>query len=243
MKYFNKRYDALITVCEHLNEVENDERTGSFNEAVYYEIYNDQLEIFLNMLMEDCRKFNDRYDEDEAKEEFRKSQTDILKLLKEYIPDSVKEKIPDLRILALGFATREVMAEIDDYIDEIQDEIDKTDNEYEKHCHSIEKSIPKSRHSLFEIFYQFVNLAKTEDDDFIIEFDTEVSIDINIKRLTFKNFAFEKQDEDLNNSMIKFSEVYFSDGRYTLKLYVLNNSEPAEIVISADDIIIGKIKD
>ena len=173
-------------------------------------------------------------DETEIKESFDLKQRNIIEDLKSNLPSHILNKVSDIRVLALNYASREVADLIKEYCEDNQKYVDKKINEYSK----LQEKQFKNKTLDFkeESFHDcLISEIKKDNKSLTIKLNNKHGF-TNKSKITFVNYNI-ILDEDISNSCWLYREIYVKEEKYEVHILTCGE-ELRELIIECDDIFV-----
>lgn len=190
-------------------------------EDIEQEFRNANEEMFLGMSLE---------------EHFDYCQNNLIEQYKSAIPENILNKVKDIRVLALGYASSEVYKLLKKYCDDNEKFVEEKLRESEKVEEEQFENEPISfiEESFHDCFIIDINKDK---NDLVIELDNENEF-TDKTEITFKNYNI-ILDEDIKETYWLYNEVYKNEVGYEVHILTSINDDLKELIIECDDIKIG----
>ena len=240
LKSREKMYDS--SVIDELSNVFSDEPVLTTPEGETVEPTDEDKE-FLQALkgnIFDRLDESPSFDPEHFKNVFRRGYKNSLKQYRSYLPDDILNKIVDIRVLALGYASKEEKKEITRFCRQNNKAVDSAVAEYEK---TFEKEFRKNRPSFvdeLDLHDSTVGSCRKRGNDIVITLDN--CCYSNISKIRFKNCTVIKQDAPLRGAWFLYDETYKNGGRYELHFLLEKTTrDPVsfnliDYIVSADDV-------
>ena len=167
---------------------------------------------------------------------FDYKQKNRIELLKSKIPNNILEKVKDIRVLALNYASKEVYEMLKEYSQSNQKYVLDIIKEYDQ----IEKeqfgnnSIKFIEESFHDCFIIEVN---TNGNDVIMKLDNEHGFS-DKETIIFKN-ANIILDENINESWWLYNEIYINNDKYEVHILASGNNGLKELSITCEEFILN----
>ena len=168
-------------------------------------------------------------------EHFDYCQNDLIERYKVIIPENILNKVKDIRVFALGYASGEVYKLLKEYCDSNEKFVEERLRESAK----VEEELFKNESISFieESFHDcFILDVIKEKDDLIIKLDNEYGFTDKTK-IVFKNYNI-ILDEDIKETHWLYNEVYRNDNKYEIHILSSNQIDLKELIIECEDIIL-----
>lgn len=187
--------------------------------------------IRINKLIDD---YDSRppFDEDVCKNEFKKMQDIILENIINKFPEEISSQVADMRFLALGYCTKEVLSQLKRASRENKKRVEQILSEYAKVQQK--QNIPDELRKKFR-FHDCKVTEYKSDRDIIIYVDSCENV---VKyKIIFHNANIIKQDKNLIGSMWLYDELYSIPKGYEAHI-LLTGDTLEELTLSCKDITI-----
>lgn len=156
------------------------------------------------------------------------------KELKEKLPKHILDKVKDIRVLALGYVSKDVYNLIKSYCDQNEKFYKDT---YDKYNKLFEETFKKDeieylKHSFHDAYITEIKKEK-RDITFLINNEEAFT---NIESITFKNYNI-VLDENVEKTYWLYDEIYKVDGGYEVHI-LTEYDDLREFIIQCEDIIL-----
>lgn len=199
--------------------LENKDLLENLNEETIKEKYeNYKKEMFLGMTLEQA---------------FDYRQTNIIEDLKEKLPKDILDKVKDIRVLALDYASKEVYDLIKKFSEENEKYVDNKFKEYIK----LENEMFDDSFELLNTSFHDCYIEKCEKNkkDMIINFNTGGFSEK--ENIIFKNYKV-ILDENIENTFWLYEEIYKNKSKYEVHILTIKDKDLKELILTCDDIIL-----
>lgn len=154
--------------------------------------------------------------------------------LREKLPAEILDQVADVRVLALGKATRKVKKMIDKYCAEDDREFEKAFENYSKYWDSISDKIPDNIKENYDFHDCMILEIKNIGDDIVFELDNAGGF-TDIKRIIYK------KAEMIENNFTKdcywmYDEIYLADGSFEFHISIDGENGYDYITLKASDV-------
>lgn len=215
MKYFTKEWYVLCQESDLSASMEIDECAAEFSEDYFSIVYALSEARYLEEIYKDCHGSEDYvYDEETEKHEFNEMYLYRLNQLNR-LPESIKSKAADIRLLALNRAEPEVIAAVREHYADICRQINRARDEYEE---EEKKNFPNSPPPFADKLNlhdaKVVNVLH-DGSDVIITFTKYSSPGIPIT-YRFRNAAVLLSEANITGYEWLYDEIYPSDAGYEI---------------------------
>ena len=261
MKYFTKDwYNRMQSTGMHML-IRIDERCNEFSEKLFSELYTKEKEQYLK-IMSFCDDFNEfckimknvddnfiNLDEEEKNArflEFRQEELGGKSLsdkfdekinyslvgIKEKLNSDLLNEVADIRLLALGYASKEIYKQIE----KISNENEKFVNEKVKEYADYLKDNFSEGHAFLDEYFHDGYIVSTEvsGSDFVINFESE---NHELKKLIFKDYEIIVDEGIIGNDWL-YHEIYRSnDGGLEISILTGFN-DLKEFAIRCSEVIV-----
>ena len=150
MKYFTKEWYADTLVADMCFQLKSTPKAAKVNEKFFNSLYNGQKKWFVRSEKIIAKSNKATFDPIAAEEAFKANFNENLEFVKANIPQSILEKVADVRVLALGSASREVTDEIVRFCGGVDRRCEAVVGDYEKEVESLAESIGWLKINLLE---------------------------------------------------------------------------------------------
>lgn len=184
--------------------------------------------------MEDYEEEIEPYDEDKLTESFLEMHNREVEELRQKLPAEILDQVADVRVLALGKATRKVKKMIDKYCAEDDRNFEKAFENYSKYWDSISDKIPDNIKENYDFHDCMILKIKNIGDDIVFELDNGGGF-IDIKRIIYK------KAEMIENNFAKdcywmYDEIYLADGGFEFHISIDGENGYDYITLKASDV-------
>ena len=211
MKYFTKKWYADTLVADMCFQLKSSSKAAKYNEKLFSSLYNAQKRWFVRSEKIIAKSNKATFDPIAAEEAFKANFNENLEFVKANIPQSILEKVADVRVLALGSASREVTDEIVRFCGGVDRRCEAVVNEYEKEVESLAESIGWLKiNSLEKIANSAIEITELEENGNFV-FATSAEYTGVPCRIDLIGAKVEKCDEGLVNAAVAHYEILPSD--------------------------------
>lgn len=264
MKYFTKQWYNKMQSQDLYILLKIDERANEFSEKFYQEIYNNAKNEYVNELscFLDFDKYKEIFSsaigestmlsEEELQEQFLLckqnmfgglsledsfdyKQKNRIELLESKIPDSILDKVKDIRVLALNYASKEIYELLEEYSRNNEKYVNDKINEYvnlekEQFENNPIEFIKESFHDckIFEVVFM--------ENDLTIKIDNEQGFTEKTS-ITFRDTNI-ILNENLENSWWLYNEIYKLEDKYEIHILASGVEGFRELILECRDIIL-----
>ncbi|MBE6886359.1 MAG: DUF4085 family protein [Ruminococcaceae bacterium] len=166
------------------------------------------------------------------KKNFHQSFLDHIKRLRENLPESILQKVADIRVLALDFASREIKQEITQFCKQNGKMCESAMTGYQKQYEKQFKSgIPDFAEEL-QLHDCILLSCRKKGKDIVLTLDNSGSF-TNISEIRMKNSIVLTQDSPLHGAWCLYTEIYPVDNRYEIHFLLLRN-KLIDFIVSTD---------
>jgi len=180
--------------------------------------------------------FNNRpeFNVGEEKKRFKQSFRSNVKHLKRSFPESILVKVADIRVLALGYASREVKQEISQFCKQNEKSIHSAMAAYQKQYRKQFKTeVPAFAEELNLHDCKVLSCRRT-GNDVVMSLDNSGGF-TNISTIRMKNCDVIKQDAPLHGAWCLYEEIYKSGERFEIH-FLLDKNKLIDYIIIADNL-------
>ncbi len=208
MKYFTKEWYQNCQKTIALRPLRINPKAGTYSEEFY------QAVLYMR-IQDECGQYKAN------EESYRETHKMFVELLRERLPDAIRQEIADVRVLELGVVTKENKRKLEKLIRMQRAEMDRPLYEYQRIYKTISEKIKK--HVNFDVdnmsFHDSTVLsAHVEGNDFIIELESDYTPPENL-RLILRNAKILKHESNYLSASWLYDEIYLiNDG---IELHVL----------------------
>lgn len=134
MKYFTKEWYADTLVADMCFQIKKSSKAEKFNEKYFLSLYNAQKKWFVRMEKYKAKQNKVKFDANAviaAEKAYEASHQENISFVKENLPQSILERVADIRVLALGSAAYDVTDDIVKYCGQVDRRCERVVEEYE----------------------------------------------------------------------------------------------------------------
>jgi len=218
MKYMTKEwYEAMQNVSIDADpKLRVSRKAESYCEDYYKYLYKKKEKTWLK----------DRVNK--TKDDFKQDTEWQISLLQSSLPDKILHKVADIRVLALGYASCDVLKDITAFCEECRRIVTSAPRMYqEKHWDFLTAEEKDFFSSSFHDCT--VTSCRKRGNDLIISFDNSGGF-TNIDNLILKNCVVLKQEQPLHGSWWLYDEVYKTDIGYEIHVLLQSRSKKRELI-------------
>lgn len=238
MKYFTKEWYELSQKTGFHLSLEEDKRAETYSEVFFQQIYGAKLQRWLHVQEEVAalmqNESNEPFHREQAAEQFQASFVYRQEYLRKALPETILNRIADLRVFALDIATRDVIQAVTRFCEENERSVRSTVEQYGAYYKEASKAMDK------EIVYHFgfhdciITKAILRNDAITFLLDRSAGF-TDIDEVIFEHAAFVKLEGEIENSWWLYEEVYKVDDKYEFHA-LLHQPEQGiiDFVISAE---------
>lgn len=174
------------------------------------------------------------YDAEKCTREFDFILQEQVKMLQEVLPESLRQKIPDLRVLSFSVADRKTIDRMQAWCQNIEIQTEAMTQGYYSHLRQ-EGPDPRLAPVLRTMHFQqcYIFQAFWQGQDYVIDLDNTDGA-VTVDKLVFVNAAILQQDTELKDSIWLQEEIYFEQDQYEIHLLVNKEGTVSEFTLRAD---------
>lgn len=184
--------------------------------------------------MEDYEEEIEPYDEDKLTESFLEMHNREVEELRQKLPAEILDQVADVRVLALGKATRKVKKMIDKYCAEDDRNFEKAFENYSKYWDSISDKIPDNIKENYDFHDCMILKIKNIGDDIVFELDNGGGF-TDIKRIIYKK-AEMIESNFAKDCYWMYDEIYLADGGFEFHISIDGENGYDYITLKASDV-------
>lgn len=206
--------------------------------------YNTMQKTDLHFFLKVSKKA-ETFSEEYFKELYKKFNTDRkntvcyknnLKKLKKKLPKYILDEVSDIRVLALGYASKNVYNKIEKYCEANERYVKKMMNDYDKYY---EKEFKKKKPIFLDDFYFHdcvIVASRYVNNDIIFYINNKYEF-AKKNKIIFKNGKIIKQESEFKNLMWLYEEIYRVNGKYEIHVLLANETgKLRNIIIECADV-------
>lgn len=209
-----------------------DDRAAECSEEVYRTLRAERLAQWLRDREEVCEVTEESFDPEKEWLLFGEFLDAELRTFQTRTPPAILQKVKDIRLLALGYCTREVYADFEAYRKLCQKWTEKTMDEAwnMRRAQGLEWT---GEHSLHD---SFVRLLEREGEDLLLglEVDEEATWP-EIKAIRFRDAAVLKQERPVENAWWLYDEIWRTDDGCEVHALLWRDNEVFELTVACRD--------
>jgi len=215
MKYMTKRWYETMQNTDYYLDLNISKKAEVFSEDYFRKLYKKEREDF-----DDEKSFNRYY----------KNQ---IKITKKKLPKYILDGVEDIRVLALGYASKKIYNKIKHYCEENEHFVNNAIHEYNKYY---EKEFLNNKPVFLDDFsFHDCDIITTK------EFNGDLIFYINNKKgftkITFKKGKVIKQESELKDLWWLYEEIYRTNEKYEIHILARDkNGKLRNIIIGCLDI-------
>ena len=208
-----------------------DDRAAEASEAVFQALWDEKLDEWMELRAE----LGEEFDEGRERRLFREGYLRALEQYRTRTPEKILQKVADIRVLALGYCTAEVLREVREYRDWCRKWTEKTLDE----AFNMQKSqgldkIWTGAHTLHD---SVVLSLRREGEDLLINFERDEDTTWpEIKGIRFRSAVILKQEKPLEEAFWLYDEIWRTEeGGYEIHALLWRNNEVFDLTIGCRD--------
>ena len=264
MKYMTKDwYNDSQKASYHL-DLKKSKQAETFSEEFYQQIYEDflfeMMEFYEELLdmpfkefcedyfedvesptEEDIEKAHIEYDDFLARFELKKMRKELdeshesnIANYKENIPQEILDKVADIRVFALDFASPIVKKEITAFSKKKEKETNKVIKEYYKYFKKLLKENKNTFIDDFDFHDCVITSCLEQDNNLTLSLDNFGGF-TDITGIVFKNYTIIKQDSSLKDAWWLYEEIYKTNDGYELHILLTKEGELLDFIVKVSD--------
>ena len=174
------------------------------------------------------------FDPDLQRKNFRQSFRNLIKVLKEKLPENIINKVADIRVLALGYASSEVKKEIIEYCKENEKKTRLAVNSYKKQFKKQFGINAPAFAMKLNLHDCTVQSCRRVGKDVLLTLDNSLSF-TNISKIRLKNCEVIKQDSRLYGAWCLYEEIYKVRNRFEIH-FLMHKKGLIDFIVLVDDL-------
>lgn len=233
MRYLTKQWyqtmqDSGLGVC-----LEVDERAAEFSEDIYQTLRTQKLARWLREREEVCQVLGESIDPMEEERSFDEFCARELETYRTRTPEHILTKVADLRVLAVGYCTREVFRDLEHYAQQCREQTEQTmDQAWEEiKAQGLDKAFT-GEHSLHD---SVIRSMDREGEDLVIEFERDEVEWPEIKAVRFRDAVIRKQEQDVENAWWLYDEIWRTGEGYEIHVLLWRDDGVFELTVQCRD--------
>ena len=183
MKFFTKDWyqtmqNSALGCC-----LEVDANAEKFSESYYRRLYSKEKKEWLSSRAEICNYLKEPFIERDEKLVFDRICRDLRQKYILNLPDSILEKVADIRVLALNHSSEPVKEMIDSFSKDCKYKTEKAIEEYEKYEAEQFSDFKPDFLKKFRFHDSFVKSMRKQGNDYHLSFDWDADDYYNTKKI------------------------------------------------------------
>ncbi|UKS29698.1 DUF4085 domain-containing protein [Paenibacillus sp. HWE-109] len=246
MKYFTKEwYELCQKMSFHLG-LEEEKQAGTFSEAYFQQLYKDELNKWLQLQEEvasimQANGTNEPFNKDKETKQFHESIIYNQEHLRKSLPETILNKIADLRVFALNKATSDVINAVAQFCEDNKRVVETTGVNFRKYHKEASLSLDRGIVENFSFHDCKITKSIQNDQSITLILDTSGGF-TNIDEVIFENVTIIKQDDGLENSWWLYEEVYRVDDRYEFHMLLQSQDMGLiDFIVSAEQVFFRRL--
>lgn len=233
MRYLTKQWyqtmqDTGLGVC-----LEVDERAAEFSEDIYQTLRTQKLAQWLRDREEVCQVLGESFDPMEEERSFDEFCARELETYRTRTPEPILTKVADLRVLAVGYCTREVFRDLEHYAQQCREQTEQTmDRAWEEiKAQGLDEAFT-GEHSLHD---SVIRTMEREGEDLVIKFERDEVEWPEIKAVRFRGAVILTQEQDVENAWWLYDEVWRTGEGYEVHALLWRDDGVFELTVQCRD--------
>lgn len=249
MKYFTKEWYELCQKTSFHLPLEEEKQTETFSEEYFQQLYNTELDSWLNLqeeiasIMETTETENtdgnneyEPFNREQAIEHFHDGFIYNQERLKKELPETILKQIADIRVFALNKATHTVINAVTKFCEDNEKSVRATSMNYRRHMGEVPNTLDKEIIEKFGFHDCTIIKSVQNDMSLTLHLDNTGGF-TDIVEVTFENFNIIKQDDLLEDAWWLYEEVYKVNDKYEFHVLLQNGKMGLiDFIISADQV-------
>lgn len=233
MRYLTKQWyqtmqDSGLGVC-----LEVDERAAEFSEDIYQTLRTQKLAQWLRDREEVCQVLGESFDPMGEERSFDEFCARELETYRTRTPEPILTKVADLRLLAVGYCTREVFRDLKHYAQQCREQTEQTmDRAWEEiKAQGLDEAFT-GEHSLHD---SVILTMEREGEDLVIEFERDEVEWPEIKAVRFRGAVILTQEQDVENAWWLYDEIWRNGEGYEVHALLWRDDGVFELTVQCRD--------
>ena len=204
-----------------------DERAANSSEKLFQTLRAEKLEAWLRDRQEVCEILEEPFDPEREARRFEEMAAEELRHYRERTPAATLQKVADLRVLALGYGTKEVCDDFEAYRAACEEKTERT----MKEAWELQKAQGfdwTGGHSLHDSLVQSLNRA---GEELVIEFRRDEVDWPEIRAIRFRDARILKQERSPENAWWLYDEIWKTDEGYEVHALLWRENDVFELTI------------
>ena len=143
MKFFTKEWYANTLVADMCFQIKKSSKAEKINEKYFSSLYEAQKKWFVRIEKYKAKQNKVKFDAvaaEKAAEAFEASHQENVSFVKQSLPQSILERVADIRVLALGSAAPDITDDIVKYCGQVNRRCEKVEEEYERQFETLSET-------------------------------------------------------------------------------------------------------
>ena len=174
------------------------------------------------------------FDPERERKNFRQSIRNNIRVLKEKLPEDIIEKVADIRVLALDYASAEIKKEITKYCKQNEKNARSALAAYQRQYRKQFKTNEPDFAEELNLHDCEVRFCRRKGNDVVLTLDNSGGF-TNITKIRMKNCEVVTQDSPLHGAWCLYEEIYKVGERFEIHFLMVKN-KLIDYIVSVDDL-------
>lgn len=174
------------------------------------------------------------FDPERERKNFRQKFRNNIKVLKEKLPEEIIDKVADIRVLALNYASAEVKKKITSFCKQNEKNVRSALDAYQRQYRKQFKTKAPAFAEELNLHDCEVRSCRRIGNDVVMTLDNRGGF-TNITRIRMKNCEVITQDSQLYGAWCLYEEIYKTDEKYEIH-FLMEKNKLIDYIVSVDDL-------
>ena len=225
MKYMTKDwYETMQKTYLHLL-LKVTKKAEVYSEDYFKELYKREEKKMLKI---------QTFDSERERKNFRQAFRNNIKVLKEKLPEEIIDKVADIRVLALNYASAEVKKDITSFCKQNEKNVRSASDAYQRQYRKQFKTKAPAFAKELNLHDCEVRSCRRIGNDVVITLYNGGGF-TNITRIRMKNCEVITQDSALHGARCLYEEIYKTGEKYEIH-FLMEKNKLIDYIVSVDDL-------
>ena len=174
MKYFTKEWFAETILAAMCFQVRKTSKAAKFSEKYYLSLYKEQKKWFVKNEKFVAKHNKVKFDLATAEEAFEANFKENLEYVKANLPEEIISRVADVRVLALGSATPEIVDDITRFCGKVNARCENISDEYKSELATLAKTVGWEKiNTAYNLLNSAIELCRWEGNNFVFATSAE----------------------------------------------------------------------
>lgn len=235
MKYFTKEWYQTNGTAGHYLDMQVSKNAETFSEEYYHDLYLRRRRAFVKERKEEAERTNASFDKSAEEAAFQSAHERAVKAMQERLPEEILKQVADVRVLALGIATKEVRQQLKEIGEKNEKQQNTAEKEYwENYCPTVKDKVGEEIQKAFSFRGSRITAVEMKENRLAFKLESDTSA---VKKVIFKNYKILEQDGYMLGAEWLYQEVHPAEGGNEYHgLLWKNNGKTGYLTIFAEQI-------